>query len=136
MKIKWFELAKALMREKGITYDDLAEQLSVTRGAVSHWMLGKREPSIDNISKILKFLGVQKITLDTNNSLILIHENEEKDIGKKHKLTKEEEELIEIFESLPKDEAKKILLEMKAKRTHYDVLFEEWLRKKNNKNTS
>ncbi len=63
MKMKWYELAKSLMKDKGITYDDLAERFSVSKGAVSHWMTGKREPSLKDIAAILFYVGINNPTI-------------------------------------------------------------------------
>ncbi|MFS1583384.1 MAG: LexA family protein [Candidatus Arsenophonus phytopathogenicus] len=63
MKMKWYELAKSLMKDKGITYDDLAERFSVSKGAVSHWMTGKREPSLQYIASILAYVGINNPTI-------------------------------------------------------------------------
>jgi len=43
---------KKLREEKGITQEQLAEKLNVTRQAVSNWENGKTQPDIDTILKI------------------------------------------------------------------------------------
>lgn len=55
---KWYELAKAKMKERGVTQDRLAVELGVTQGAVAHWLSGRREPSLEVISTVLEYLGL------------------------------------------------------------------------------
>ncbi|WP_149807292.1 helix-turn-helix domain-containing protein, partial [Salmonella enterica] len=45
MKTPWNELAKARMKQIGLTQDKLAEALGKTQGAIGHWLNGRREPS-------------------------------------------------------------------------------------------
>ena len=61
---KWYELAKAKMKESGITQEKLAEHLGVTQGAVAHWMSGRREPSLDVIAGVLKYVGLPPMTVE------------------------------------------------------------------------
>lgn len=39
----------ALRKQKGLTQMDLAEQLNVSRQAISRWEVGAAVPSIDNL---------------------------------------------------------------------------------------
>lgn len=55
---KWYELAKARMKERGITQEKLAEHIGVSQGGVAHWLSGRREPSLEVISKVLNYLGL------------------------------------------------------------------------------
>ena len=55
---KWNELAKARMKETGLTQDKLAERLGVTQGAIGHWLNERREPTLEMISRILKEVGL------------------------------------------------------------------------------
>ena len=58
---KWYELAKARMKELDITQDQVAEQMGVTQGAVAHWLGGRREPSLEKVSSLLDYLGLPPI---------------------------------------------------------------------------
>ncbi|WP_264082013.1 LexA family protein [Serratia symbiotica] len=51
------------MKEISITQEKLAEHLGKTQGAIGHWLNGRREPSVDDIAKIMKFLRMKEITL-------------------------------------------------------------------------
>lgn len=69
MKMKWYELAKSLMKDKGITYDQLAEHFSVSKGAVGHWMTGKREPTFSEIAKIMAYVGIYNPTINQDGTI-------------------------------------------------------------------
>ncbi len=48
-------------------------------------------------------------------------------------LTKEQEELLELFDRLPAEEADRFLKEMKIKAAHFDAIFAEMLAKRSSK---
>lgn len=70
MSMKWYDLAKSLMKTKGINQEELAEHLGITKGAVSHWLNARREPSLKDIAKILHFLGKQHFSVGANGMII------------------------------------------------------------------
>lgn len=43
---------------KGVTQEQMAEALSVTRQAISNWERGKSEPDIDTLQKISDYFGI------------------------------------------------------------------------------
>jgi len=49
---------KLLRMEKGINQEQLAEQLHVTRQAVSSWETGKTQPDIETLKKIAEYFDV------------------------------------------------------------------------------
>lgn len=56
---RWANTAIGLMKAQGITQEDLKEDFGVnTRGAVGHYLTGRREPSIDQLLKVSRRLGV------------------------------------------------------------------------------
>ena len=58
-KPRWAVAAELLMRSQGLTQEDLKDAFQVTtRGAVGHYMTGRREPSVDQLSGLAKRLGV------------------------------------------------------------------------------
>ena len=67
--MKWYELAKSLMKDKGITYDHMAEHFSVSKGAVGHWMTGKREPAFSEIAGILAYVGINNPTINQDGTI-------------------------------------------------------------------
>ncbi len=55
----WYERAKARMTELGVTQDDLKKPLEVeTRGAVGHYLNGRRDPSPHQLAALAKTLRV------------------------------------------------------------------------------
>lgn len=52
----WYEVARTLLKEKGMTYADLAAILDVTTGTVGHWMVGRREPTLQQVKTIAEVL--------------------------------------------------------------------------------
>ena len=49
---------KKLRKEKGMTQDALAEQLNVTRQAVSNWEMGKTQPDVETLTKLAEIFNV------------------------------------------------------------------------------
>ena len=49
---------KKLRKEKKLTQDQLAEQLHVTRQAVSNWEMGKTQPDVETLTQLAKIFGV------------------------------------------------------------------------------
>ena len=49
---------KKFRSEKGLTQDQLAEQLHVTRQAVSNWENGKTQPDVETLSSLAECFGV------------------------------------------------------------------------------
>lgn len=66
MKTPWNELAKARMKQIGLTQDRLAEALGKTQGAIGHWLNGRRDPSIEDIADIMKQLGLKELVLSSD----------------------------------------------------------------------
>lgn len=49
---------KKLRKEKNMTQDELAEQLCVTRQAVSNWEMGKTQPDVETLTKLAEIFNV------------------------------------------------------------------------------
>lgn len=69
MNMKWNELAKSLMKDRGVNQEKLAEHLGLTKGAVSHWLNARREPAIEDIAKILRYLGMREFTVNSDGTI-------------------------------------------------------------------
>lgn len=54
---------RKIRKAKGITQDALAEQLHVTRQAVSNWETGKNQPDLDMLESISGALGIEMTEL-------------------------------------------------------------------------
>ncbi|MCE0846000.1 helix-turn-helix domain-containing protein [Buttiauxella sp. A2-C1_F] len=78
MTMKWYDLAKSLMKSQGINQEQLAEHLGITKGAVSHWLNARREPSLGEIAKILQFLGKRNFSVGAGG--LIIDENIKGDV--------------------------------------------------------
>ncbi|CDG98490.1 LexA family repressor/S24 family protease (fragment) [Xenorhabdus bovienii str. puntauvense] len=132
MNMTWFDMAKDQMKVVGITYDKLAEHLGVTRGAVGHWLNGRREPSLKEIAAILGFIGINRVILNSDSTISTVDQQPPNDLNSKPQptLTKEQAKLLELFDSLPSEEAERFLREMKARSTHFNAIFAEMLAKR------
>lgn len=71
MTMKWYDFAKSLMRAQSISQEQLAEHLGITKGAVSHWLNGRREPSLEEIAEILQYLGKKKFSVGAGGFIII-----------------------------------------------------------------
>jgi transcriptional regulator with XRE-family HTH domain len=79
--MKWYEKAKILMKQKGITQDDLIPVFGVkTRGAVGHYLTGRRQPDPDQLAALAHKLGCMIDDLFCKES-----ETSQKDINDAHK---------------------------------------------------
>lgn len=65
-----------LRKRKGLTQEELAEVLFVSRTAVSKWESGKGYPSIDSLKSISKFFGVTIDDLLSGDELLTIAEKD------------------------------------------------------------
>ena len=70
MTMKWYDLAKSLMKSQGITQEQMAEHLGITKGAVSHWLNARREPSLEEIARILEFLGKKNFSVGAGGLIV------------------------------------------------------------------
>lgn len=57
-RLPWQIRLKALMGDEALSQADLAPVFGVSRAAVSHYLSGRTEPSIDQISAVAKHIGV------------------------------------------------------------------------------
>ncbi|HCU2526423.1 TPA: helix-turn-helix transcriptional regulator [Enterobacter hormaechei] len=69
MKQTWNQVAKARMKELGISQEQLGEMLGKTQGAIAHWLNGRRDPGIDNIASIMRALKIDTINLMPDGSV-------------------------------------------------------------------
>ena len=72
------EKLQELRKSRGLTQEELAEALFVSRTAVSKWESGRGYPSIDSLKEISKFFSVTIDELLTGEKLISIAERENK----------------------------------------------------------
>lgn len=70
------EKLQELRKSKGLTQDELAEALYVSRTAVSKWESGRGYPSIDSLKEISKFFSVTIDDLICSEEIMIAAENE------------------------------------------------------------
>lgn len=69
MKQTWQELAKARMKEVGMTQERLAELLGITQGGLGHWLNGRREANISVIAKIFNILQLPNFVVNSDGTV-------------------------------------------------------------------
>ncbi len=77
------EKLQNLRKEKGMTQEELAQALFVSRTAISKWESGRGYPSIDSLKEISKYFNVTVDELLSGEKLISIAEKENKSNIKK-----------------------------------------------------
>lgn len=61
----WNEQAKARMRERQISQEQMAERMGVTQGAIGHWLNGRREPKLEVINRMLELLDLPPLVVSS-----------------------------------------------------------------------
>ena len=72
------EKLQELRKKKGITQEELAESLYVSRAAISKWESGRGYPNIDSLKIIARFFGVTIDELLSGDELLTIAEEDTK----------------------------------------------------------
>lgn len=72
------EKLQELRKNRGLTQEELAESLYVSRTAISKWESGRGYPSIDSLKEISKYFSVTIDELLSGEKLISIAETEKK----------------------------------------------------------
>ena len=72
------EKLQELRKYKGLTQEELAEVLFVSRTAISKWESGRGYPNIDSLKAISKYFGVTIDELLSSEELIVIAEEDSK----------------------------------------------------------
>ena len=76
--MEFHEKLQELRKQRGLTQEELAEALYVSRTAVSKWESGRGYPSIDSLKEISAYFSVSIDDLLSGEKLILIAEKENK----------------------------------------------------------
>ena len=77
--MEFHEKLQELRRRKGLTQEEVAEHLFVSRAAVSKWESGRGYPNIDSLKAIARFYGVTVDELLSGEELLTIAEEDRKD---------------------------------------------------------
>ena len=72
------EKLQELRKSRGLTQEELAEALFVSRTAISKWESGRGYPSIDSLKEISRYFSVSIDDLLSGDQLIMIAEKENK----------------------------------------------------------
>ena len=72
------EKLQELRKNKGLTQEELAEALYVSRTAISKWESGRGYPSIDSLKEIVKYFSVTIDELLSSNEVLSIAEEDNK----------------------------------------------------------
>ncbi len=70
--MEWNEKLQALRKQKGLTQEELAQALYVSRTAVSKWESGRGYPNIDSLKAIAAFFGITIDELLSGDQLLTI----------------------------------------------------------------
>lgn len=76
--MEFHEKLQELRKSRGLTQEELAEALYVSRTAISKWESGRGYPSIDSLKEISKYFSVTIDDLLSGDKLISIAEKENK----------------------------------------------------------
>lgn len=76
--MEFHEKLQALRRQRGLTQQELADQLFVSRTAVSKWESGRGYPNLDSLADLAKLFGVTIDELLTGNDLLTVAEEDQR----------------------------------------------------------
>lgn len=72
------EKLQELRKQKGLTQEELAEKLFVSRTAISKWESGRGYPNIDSLKSVAKFFGVTVDELLSGDELLILAQEDNK----------------------------------------------------------
>ena len=78
------EKLQELRKGKGLTQEELAQAIFVSRTAVSKWESGRGYPSIDSLKEIASFFSVTIDDLICSDEMISVAENEKREFADKY----------------------------------------------------
>ncbi|WP_052740014.1 helix-turn-helix domain-containing protein [Photorhabdus luminescens] len=128
-------------KKLNLSQQTIADEMDISQGAVGHYLNGRNALNAKVASAFAKILNVSICDFSpslaaeiTELSTTCVDNNEKKELTKAARyLTPEQEELLKAFDSLPRDEAQRVLRETKAKAAHFDAIFAEMLAKRGSK---
>lgn len=74
--MEFYEKLQELRKQKGLTQEELAQMLYVSRTAISKWESGRGYPSIDSLKALSKFYSVSIDELLSSEEVLTIAEEE------------------------------------------------------------
>ncbi len=82
--MEFHEKLLELRKSRGLTQEELAEALFVSRTAISKWESGRGYPSIDSLKEIARFFSVTIDDLICSDEMISVAENEKREFADKY----------------------------------------------------
>ena len=76
--MEFHEKLQALRKQKGLTQEELAQELYVSRTAISKWESGRGYPNIDSLKAIAQFYGVTIDVLLSGEEVLNLAEEDHK----------------------------------------------------------
>lgn len=76
--MEFSEKLQELRKQQGLTQEELAEQLFVSRTAISKWESGRGYPSIDSLKAISQYFSVSVDNLLSSDAILTIAEEDKK----------------------------------------------------------
>lgn len=76
--MEFHEKLQELRKQKGLTQEELAEQLFVSRTAISKWESGRGYPNIDSLRAISKFFSITIDDLLSGDEVLTIAQEDQK----------------------------------------------------------
>ena len=76
------EKLQELRKSRSLTQEELAEELFVSRTAISKWESGRGYPNIDSLKEIARFFGVTIDELICSEEMLSVAETEKKDFSR------------------------------------------------------
>ena len=76
--MEFHEKLQELRKQKGLTQEELAESLYVSRTAISKWESGRGYPNIDSLKAISKFFSVTIDELLSGEEVLTIAEEDQR----------------------------------------------------------
>lgn len=80
-EVEFHEKLQELRKSRGLTQEELAEALFVSRTAISKWESGRGYPSIDSLKEISRYFSVSIDELLSGDQLVLIVEKKTSQIS-------------------------------------------------------
>lgn len=123
---------KRKKKELSLTQEKAAGVLGFsTQGAVSQYLNGKVPLNVENALKFSAMLEVDPVEINPQLEGLLRHVRNGSPAVMEvdRKLTPEQQELLDIFATLPDKESQRFLAEMKARKAHFMAMYEEMHKK-------
>lgn len=78
------EKLQELRKSRSLTQEQLAQELYVSRTAISKWESGRGYPSIDSLKEISRFFSIKIDDLICSDEIIVVAEREKEDFASKY----------------------------------------------------